>query len=216
MIENIRKYPVLMIGVISFYYLVGIFGLASAVTETVFKALVPFTLLFSLYFLWLFHEGKNIRFYATGLIIFILGYFIEVIGVNTGVIFGDYEYGRTLGFQILETPLMIGVNWLLLVYSCWALTGLISKQRWLRLLIGSSLMVLYDIALEPVAIRLDMWNWKEQEIPLLNYTGWFLASMILFIIIDISKTDIRNKIAPALFIIQFLFFIILNIVFHFL
>jgi bisanhydrobacterioruberin hydratase len=216
MIENVRKYPVLMIVVISFYYLVGIIGLANNATETLFKALVPFTLLLSLYFLWLFHEEKDLRFYVTGLAIFILGYFIEAIGVNTGVIFGDYEYGQTLGFEILDTPLMIGVNWLLLVYSCWALTGLISNQRWLRLLIGASLMVIYDIALEPVAIRLDMWNWKEEDIPLLNYTGWFLSSMILFFILDLSKTAIKNKIAPALFIIQFLFFIILNIVFHYL
>lgn len=204
-----------MIVVISFYYLVGIFGLANTNTEPLFKALVPFTLLFSLYFLWLFHEERDARFYITGLVIFILGYFIEVIGVNTGVIFGDYEYGKTLGFEILETPLMIGVNWLLLILSCWSLTGLFFQNRWIRYKVGAVFMVTYDIVLEPVAIRLDMWGWQGGEIPLRNYAGWYVTSWLLFIILDISKTGMKNKIAPALFIIQFLFFVILNIIFHF-
>jgi len=107
------------------------------------------------------------------------------------------------------------VNWLLLIYSCWALTGIFTGNRWLRYFAGSTLMVLYDIALEPVAIRLDMWSWRGEAVPLQNYAGWFLASLILFIIFDLSTKDIKNKIAPALFIIQFMFFILLNIIYHF-
>jgi uncharacterized membrane protein len=215
MIENARKYPVITVLILCLYYLVGIVGLSIEKTQSLFQALVPFTLLFSLYFLWLFHENADLRIYLTGLAIYLAGYLVESAGVNTGAIFGNYVYGKTLGIKLWNTPLMIGVNWLLLIYSCWALTGLFTGNRWLRYFAGSALMVIYDIALEPVAIRLDMWNWYGEAVPLQNYAGWFITSLILFIFLDRNRKNIKNKIAPSLFIIQFMFFIILNIIYHF-
>lgn len=215
MIENIRKYPVATVLSIGFYYLVGILGLSFERTMPLFQSMVPFTMLFSLYFLWLFDENLNLRIYLTALVIFLIGFLVEFAGVNTGVVFGVYVYGKTLGIKLWNTPLMIGVNWLLLIYSCWVLTGVFTGNRWLRYFAGSALMVIYDIALEPVAIRLDMWNWYGEKVPLQNYIGWFIISFFLFIIFDRIGGNIKNKIAPAMFIIQFMFFIILNIIFHF-
>ena len=214
MIENVRKYPVHTVIAISVYYLVGIIGLITEQFQSLFKALVPYTLLFSLYFLLLFHEGSKVKIYVTAIIIILLSFLVEAIGVNSGVIFGHYVYGPTLGIKLWNTPLMIGINWLLLIYSCWVLTGLFTEKRWLRYLAGSLLMVFYDLALEPVAIRLDMWNWYGESVPIMNYTGWFLTSMILFIILELGVGNIKNKIAPALFIIQFIFFLALNIIFY--
>jgi putative membrane protein len=215
MIEKVRKYPAATVIILCFYYMVGIIGLSLDRTRSVFQALVPFTLLFSLYFLWLFNERADMKIYLTGLGICLLGYLVESVGVNTGVIFGDYIYGQTLGIKLWNTPLMIGINWLLLIYSCWTLTGIFTGNRWLRYLSGSALMVLYDIALEPVATRVDMWNWYDKPVPFQNYIGWFFISMILFIILDRSVGNVKNKIASALFIIQFMFFIVLNIIFYF-
>ena len=215
MIENVRKYPLATVIVISFYYLVGIVGLSIPVTESLFRALVPFTLLCSLYCLWLFHEQADLRIYLAGLAVFLTGFLVEAVGVNTGAVFGDYVYGKTLGVKIWNTPLMIGVNWLLLIYSCWALTGIFTGNRWLRYLAGSALMVLYDIALEPVAIRLDMWNWHDEAVPFQNYAGWFFASLLMFVMLDVLTKNIKNKIAPALFIIQAVFFIVLNMIYKF-
>jgi len=215
MIENIKKYPTATAVVIALYYAVGIIGLSMEKTRPLFQSLIPFTLLFSLYFLWLFHEKPGNRLYLGWLIIFLLGFFIEVLGVNTGIIFGHYTYGKSLGFKIMETPIMIGVNWLILVYSCWALVGLFTSNRWLGALAGGVLMVLYDFALEPIAIRLDMWNWHLSSVPVQNYIAWFLLSILFFLIFDLFIKKNGNKIAPALFIIHFMFFVILNIVFYF-
>lgn len=214
MIENLRKYPSYTVTGLSVYYLVGIIGLSVDRTHTLFQSLVPFTLLFSLYFLWLFHEGGGVRFYLGAIVIFLAGFFIEVAGVNTGMIFGEYSYGKTLGIQVWNTPLIIGVNWLILIYSCRVLTAKYIGNRWWRYLAGAAILVIYDIVLEPAAIRLEMWSWAGGDIPLQNYAGWFLSSVILFIILDFFLKDVRNKIAPALFIIQFAFFLILDII-HF-
>lgn len=215
MIENVRKYPLLLIIFLSLFYLVGVFGLTCERTQSVFQSLVPFTLLFSLYFLWLFHENPTRRFFLSAFVIMLLGYLVEVAGVNTGVIFGEYVYGKTLGAKIWNTPLMIGVNWLLLIYSAWVLTGFITRNRWLRYLLGGAAMLLYDIVLEPMAIRLDMWNWHGEKVPYQNYFAWFVISVILFIILDMNTRHLKNKIAPALFIIQVVFFVLLNIIFHY-
>ncbi len=214
MIEIVRKYPVQTVAVIAFYYTVGIVGLSFPKSQPLFQALVPFTLLCSLYFLWLFQENLSMKVYLTGLAIFILGFAVEVAGVNTGVIFGEYEYGRTLGIKLWNTPLMIGVNWLLLIFSCRALTELFLRNRWLRIVTASLLMVIYDIVLEPVAIRLDMWNWYGEHVPMQNYFAWFVVSLALFFILELFVKQVRNKIAPALFIIQIAFFLVLNIVFN--
>ena len=215
MIENIRKYPTATVILIGLYYAVGIIGLSMETTRPLFQRLIPVTLLFSLYFLWLFHENPGRRLYLGWIIIFLLGFFIEVLGVNTGMIFGHYSYGKSLGITILKTPIMIGVNWLLLVYSCWALVRLFTASRWMGALAGGVLMVLYDFALEPIAIRLDMWNWHLSSVPLQNYIAWFLLSIFFFLIFDLFIKDSRNKIAPALFIIHFMFFVILNVIFYF-
>ena len=40
---------------------------------------------------------------------------LEIIGVKTGLIFGEYIYGNTLGFKVAEVPLIIGFNWLFVI-----------------------------------------------------------------------------------------------------
>lgn len=212
MIENVRKYPAALIAFLSIFYLVGVIGLSWEKSRSLFEALVPFTLLFSLYFLWLFHENPSPRFYLASLVIFLAGFLLEVAGVNTGLIFGEYAYGKTLGVKLWNTPLMIGVNWLLLIYSAWVLTGFITSSRWLRYILGGLAMVAYDIVLEPAAIRLDMWTWAGVAVPIQNYVSWFVFSVILLFVFDRMMKEVKNKIAPALFIIQFVFFLLLNII----
>jgi putative membrane protein len=215
MLENVRKYPVATTVVIAIYYAVGVIGLSLEVSMMLFKNLIPFTLLFSLYFVWLFQENPGKQFYFGWLTIFLLGFLVEVLGVNTGFIFGEYTYGKTLGFKLWNTPLVIGVNWLLLIYSSRALIGIFTRSRWLTWLAGGALMVLYDIVLEPIAIRLDMWNWYLSPVPVQNYIAWFIVSFIFFVISDLFFKRIENKIAPAMFIVQFIFFVTLNIVYYF-
>nr|MDA3822074.1 carotenoid biosynthesis protein [Bacteroidales bacterium] len=145
------------------------------------------------------------------LFIFCAGILIEIIGVKTGVIFGSYAYGPTLGIKILHTPIVIGVNWLMLVYGSLYITSQFIDVRYFRIVIASVLMVIYDFALEPVAIALEMWDWAG-PVPLQNYIAWFIISFLLIWFAD--KTGLvnkRNKIAAPLFYIQLGFFIVLNI-----
>ena len=48
------------------------------------------------------------------LLIFFIGMVTEILGVNYGLIFGDYQYGNNLGFKLFGVPFLIGVNWIIL------------------------------------------------------------------------------------------------------
>jgi putative membrane protein len=144
-------------------------------------------------------------------IVFAAGLLLEAIGVNTGVIFGEYAYGSVLGIKIWGTPLMIGVNWLMLTYMAWDMTGWIKIPVFLRVPASSLLMVLFDFVMEPVAITMGMWTWSGNVIPLQNYLAWFVISLMFFTLTALMKIEVRNKISIPLWLILFTFFILLQL-----
>ena len=142
-----------------------------------------------------------------------VGFGIEVIGVSTGQIFGHYQYGETLGFKYQNTPLSISVNWLLTAYSAAALVSLATKETtsWvLKSVLAAALMVSLDSFIEPIAHKLDFWSWQNGVIPFQNYIGWFLTALPLQILFFTLIKSAKNKVAVAVLLLQFAFFLLLN------
>ena len=98
---------------------------------------------------------------------YLIGYSVEVIGVQTGLIFGNYSYGTVLGKKILDTPLIIGINWIVLSFSVISLINkyLCNLKKISKIITGALLMVLIDFVIEPVAIDLGFWKWQHAVIP---------------------------------------------------
>jgi putative membrane protein len=205
-------------------YVVGTLGLIFPPTQPYFKLASAFNLWVSLILLLFFHQQYNKSFIATAIGIFLAGFFIEVIGVHTGMIFGIYWYGQTLGAKILGVPLVIGANWLLLIYCSNQVTHVLFeflKQRILknalldsaiiRAFFASFLMVCLDFLIEPVAIHLDFWHWQFEKIPSQNFQAWFLVAFILSYLFLKGKFIQSNALAVLLLVSQFLFFISINI-----
>lgn len=189
-------------------HIVGIIGLLSPFQEY-FRLLTPFNLLVSAFLLWLNHTDRSRSFLVFALLSIILGYVVEVIGVQTGIIFGAYSYGSTLGPKLFDVPVIIGLNWLLIIYSIGVLTGSIAMPAWLRILLGATLAVFVDMLIEPVAIRFDFWSWEQSIVPLRNYLGWFIVSSILLTLFHWFKIKTDNKAALPYYFIQLFFFLIL-------
>ena len=138
--------------------------------------------------------------------IFISGYCIEVVGVKTGLIFGIYNYGNALGIKLFETPLLIGVNWLFLTYTAISITEKLNIKKWLALFVAPALMLVYDIVLELVAPKMDMWNWHNSEVPLKNYIAWYIIAFCFVMLLNAFKIKTSNSLSAIIFICQFLFF----------
>ena len=192
------------------FFGVGIFGLGLEVTREFFMELMPFSLLLGMGLMFWVHKSWKPRHFWIFLLIALLGFGVEIVGVLTGEVFGTYNYGRGLGFQLWGTPPMIGLNWLMLIYAVYVLLRKMPLHPVLQILMGSGLMVAYDVVMEPVAMKLGMWNWAGGIIPLQNYIAWFVISLVMLSILHIAKLRFRNGVAPALFFIQMGFFLALN------
>lgn len=193
-------------------YTVGIIGFATPSMRPLFTLLVPVNLIASFVILFAYQSSFSFRFIASTVTVAALGFIIECVGVNTGLIFGSYSYGPTLGFAFEGTPLLIGINWLLLTYICWDLAARFVNATWGKIIIASALMLIYDFVLEPVAISTNMWQWAGGNIPLQNYAAWYAIAAGMFSIFALTKQQFSNPISATLFVAQFLFFLILNFV----
>jgi len=193
-------------------YIVGICGIAFTDIEqrTLFLKLTPLNLIVTTTgVLWL-HNDRSIKWMTASLIVFLTGFFIEVIGVKTGKIFGVYWYGATLGWKVMEVPVMIGLNWLLLVYLITVTLTRIKSIPFFAA-VAAVVMTLLDYFIEPVAIHLDFWHWQNEQIPKQNFIAWYVISFFLFFFYRSVNKPIHNPLAPLVLIVQFLFFCLLNL-----
>lgn len=207
-----RRSPVVPIALLVIFYTVGIIGILLPVHEQ-FILLTPFNLLLSLGLVLWHHPAWSRRtFFFLGLC-YIAGFGAELLGVQTGLLFGEYEYGRVLGPKLWGTPLMIGVNWMLLAYSAGVATNhLLPQTHWfVKAAMASAIMVLLDLFIEPVAIEYGFWEWSDGNPPLQNYIGWYLVALPLLSAFMLLQGDIRNKVAVTLLILQVIFFLLLGI-----
>ncbi|WP_291784498.1 carotenoid biosynthesis protein [Cecembia sp.] len=197
---------------VSVFYLVGIVGMAIPDVRPFFQTLTPFHLLLTLGVMFWFHKDWNKNFLVFAALAWFLGYGSEVMGVHTGFPFGNYNYGPVLGIKLMEVPLMIGVNWLLLIYLTGSILNRLINIDWLAASIGAITMVSIDYAIEPVAIALDFWSWEGGIIPLSNYIGWFGVAFIIHMIYRKLQFKKENKIAVFLLANLVAFFLILNFI----
>jgi putative membrane protein len=202
------------IGFVIILYVVGVAGSAIPFTRELFMILTPVVLLLSFAILLWFHvPGFDNKTTIIFTIIFLSGFLVEVAGVKTGQIFGAYSYGKGLGPKLFDTPLMIGLNWVLLVYCTSAIFEKIPAGSLVKITMASLLMVLYDLVMEQVAPKMDMWGFDGGTAPLRNYISWFILALIFHSILRIAGIRITNRLAPLIFYCQGIFFIILFVIF---
>ena len=85
-----------------------------------------------------------------------------------------------------------------------------NKGIWL-ILLPPVLMTSLDLLIEPVAIKLGFWFWKNDIIPLQNYAMWFVTSIFIRGIIYLFQPKINAKISFIIIGVSALFFGFLNI-----
>lgn len=207
--QNLKKTT----GFFVIFYLVGIAGMLLPFSFLLFVKLIPFALLLSSVALVFFHTTFDTKTLTVFVSIYLLGFFVEVLGVNTGLIFGEYIYGESLGIKAFNTPIIIGLNWLLLVYITASVLENKNLHTSLKVILSSTMMLGYDLIIEQIAPELNMWNWQNAVVPLKNYISWFIIAAIFHTAIHVFEIKIKNKLAPVILVCQVLFFLILLIYF---
>ena len=205
-------------GVVLLFHVTGFVGLAFSKDKQFFLSYTPLTLLLTAGLLLAFQPGRNLAFWLFGFQVFMLGFAAELMGTTTGKIFGHYTYGSTLGYGIglapdlPQVPLLIGLNWVVVTYLAGTLAAYLPVAWWVRVLVGAGLMVGFDLCLEPAAGALNFWHWAGDLIPQKNFRDWLLLSLVLQVLFVRSDFEKRNPLVPLVYLVQLLFFFLLDFV----
>jgi bisanhydrobacterioruberin hydratase len=189
-------------------YLVGIITVLLGYAESL-MSLTPYNLLFASAILLYNAEGLNRKYLSWFTVIAVSGYLIELLGIKTGMIFGEYSYGSGLGMKLFDVPLIIGLNWAILVFATAALVQHFKIYFVIKAALAATLMLAYDVLLEPVAIHFDFWSWEGGSIPLQNYAAWWIIAFFMLLGAFYFVQNLKNRLAVYIIGIQVLFFIIL-------
>jgi bisanhydrobacterioruberin hydratase len=204
------------------FHAVGLLGML-AFNRAFFVALTPLNLLLSLALVIYTSNYQHKHFLYFFIVCFVVGFFTEVIGVNTGYLFGNYNYGSSFGVKLFGVPLLIGVNWFITILCCCITTNILFNKitltnvtllryKGILTVVCSALFaVLLDWVMEPVAMHLQFWQWANNVIPIFNYVCWFLISLVLSVVFYYCKFNKYNLFAVNLLVIQSIFFLILRV-----
>lgn len=214
------------LGITLLFHVSAIIGLLFTDYDDFFIDNTPLNLIVSLVLLIYTHQKINKSLWLFFIACIFAGLIYEIIGINTGFLFGDYKYSSVMGYKIWGVPILLGNLWFITMYSVGSLT--FQTYTWLKVkynlsiskglelhvlaIAGAFAAVFLDLFLEPVAIKINFWQWYPLgEIPIYNYVCWFFGSLILqYLFVNLSFNK-QNKFAVYLYVIQLIFFITISL-----
>jgi putative membrane protein len=117
-----------------------------------------------------------------------------------------------LGVKVFEVPLIIGLNWGILVVISASLVERFHMSIYFKVLLATTLMVFLDFLMEPIANDLDFWHWRNDQIPLYNFVCWFAISLILqYFYFNFNKLAESNRVFNVFYFVMVVFFSLLNL-----
>ena len=193
------------------FHICGLIGITYG-NKDWFIAFTPVNLFLSFFLLFVTQNELNNKNILSALSIFLIGMIAEILGVNYGIIFGEYEYLDNLGLKVLGVPILIGIQWILLTFITGSFSSyLFNKSKIKAIIFGAILMVVLDILIEPVAPEMGFWVFSSLKAPIQNYIAWFIIGIPVQILFQYGIDKKERTFSFHLLIIQFLFFGMINI-----
>jgi uncharacterized membrane protein len=131
---------------------------------------------------------------------YLIAFFAEVLGVNFGLIFGEYHYTQVLGVKLLGVPLLAATAWEPIIYAAYGLSYILmpsSNHKSLVLVrsifwglctagIAALATTAWDLMIDPIAVSEGWWIWHgggaymeniQNGVPIQNFIGWLGVSL---------------------------------------
>lgn len=193
------------IGILIAVHIAGAIGFLSPLSEW-FVYLTPVNLIITAGMIWIDTKpgGKNA--FLIIFLIWLLGYLVEIVGVKTGLPFGEYSYSEVFGWNFFEVPPLIGINWLIIIWGGHSMARTFMVHKNFRWLFTAILAVAIDLLIEPVAIHFEFWYWAEPTPPIENYVSWFLIAAVMGLIFEKYPIVQKPRLGATAFVCQLLFF----------
>lgn len=207
MLKTLSKHKVVIaIGIIWLFHLSAIIGIVLGELEW-FIQKTPLNLLISLLlFLLIYPINNGIKLIAL-IIFFCGGMFVEWLGVNYGILFGDYSYGNNLGLKLDGVPYLIGIYWALLTFISASILDYTKLKSIPKIILAAGLMVMLDYFMEHNAPIFDFWVFEGGIAPLENYITWFLVAILFQIVLRLLKIKGNKLFSAHLYLAQLVFFV---------
>jgi putative membrane protein len=179
----------------------------------------PFSLLLGACYLLFTQRSLDQKFAIGFAFTFLVTWVVEWIGVHTGLLFGTYSYGPTLGISIDGIPLIIGLNWcVMLIYSQHVAKHFFPNMNKSGLAMIAGLhMTLLDVIMEYTAPKLGFWQFENSQglpmwyAPLHNFAGWFVVSSVLSYFTLLWSTETLDKRKVNFALVNWIFFAALSL-----
>jgi putative membrane protein len=193
------------------FFIAGIIWHLWSFTRGLMPEITPYGLFFaSLLVLYPCIREKNKKLIIWIVLTYIITFILEITGIKTGIIFGEYSYGTVLGPKIFGVPFIIGLNWVVIILGAIIVARMFSRLLLVSSLITGLLAVIFDLALEPVAVRFGYWFWQWNAIPVQNYLAWFIISFLSALFFNVLKINSHCTLPKHYLYAQMIFFIGLN------
>lgn len=196
------------IAILLFLHLVGAAGYVSPLSAW-FVYLTPILIFITGGMIWIDSKPNNKLGWPVAITIILLGYLVEIIGVNTDFPFGNYTYGEMLGWKFFGTPPIMGLQWMILVWGSYSIVQNIKVPKFITSIFTAALITLLYLLIEPVAIYFDLWTWASVAPPIENYISRFVVAFIFAFIFQNYPLVTKPRLGQAAIICQFLFYGIL-------
>lgn len=193
------------------FYAVGLLLFMLPPTRPLFVHITALTIMLVLIAVFYHHKIWDLKTICMFVLVAVSSYLIEAKGVASGELFGIYQYDSGLGIKLFHTPIIIGINWLFLVYASNSIATRITNRALYKILLGAMLMVGYDLVMELAAPPMNMWHFDSFYPPMANFIMWFVVSCLFHTLFVIFKIDTDNTPARSLFWIQMLFFAVIGL-----
>lgn len=115
------------------------------------------------------------------------GLIIEVVGVSTGVPFGEYRYLDSLGPRFLGVPLVIALAWTMMAYPAYVVAEIVGGSLLRRGMVGGWALASWDLFLDPQMVQAGHWAWRTEGrlvfggIPVSNYVAWLAVATAMML-----------------------------------
>jgi uncharacterized membrane protein len=129
------------------------------------------------------------------------GFAVEVLGVHTGVPFGSYAYGSSLGARVLGVPPVIALAWTMLAWPSAIAARRLVRGFLARVVVGAWALAAADLFLDPQMVAAGQWTWRDPSphlpgvpgVPLTDYAGWLAVAVVL----SAALQALLNRTPPA-------------------
>jgi uncharacterized membrane protein len=130
------------------------------------------------------------RMACVAILVLVLTWTAEFIGLKTGIPFGNYQYTPLMQPQLGGVPILIPLAWLMMLPPAWGIASRIFSPR-MRLAFAAAsglAFTAWDLYLDPQMVGNGLWTWEQPGlyfgIPLINFLGWWLISTVITLLIN--------------------------------